>query len=127
MTNYSNIYTSTNNETYEFKIISRKKNSAYETEPAKTFTFKGRVANTQERSKYRLQLGVNVNADSLYIFATNLPEDIKPGDRIIGIGLDESIESVGYYYDLNGIVNASLFSEDYIIARCPKGITISKG
>ena len=36
----------------------------------------------------------------------------------------KTIESIGYYYQNNGIVNAQLFNEDYIKARSPKGITL---
>ena len=118
------IHKSTNNETYDFLVIPVKKNSAYENDKDNTFTFKGRPANTQERKKYRLQLGVNTSDDSVYIFATNLPDNIKPGDRVKYLGQTQVVESVGYYYDLNFIVNASLFSEEYIIAQAPKGITL---
>ena len=115
----------TNNETYDFLVIPVKKNSAYESEKDETFTFKGRPANTQEKKKYRLQKGVNASDDSVYIFATNLPDKIKPGDRVRYLGQTQVVESVGYYYDLNFIVNASLFSDEYIIANSPKGITLA--
>lgn len=114
----------TNNETYEFLVIPVKKNSAYESDKDNTFTFKGRPANTQEKKKYRLQLGVDIHDDSVYIFVTNLPDKIKPGDRVKYLGQTQVVESVGYYYDLNFIVNASLFSEEYIIAQMPKGLTL---
>lgn len=124
MNNFAGIRTSTNNETYEFLVIPVKKNSAYENDKDNTFTFKGRPANTQEKKKYRLQLGVDAHDDSVYIFATNLPEEIKPGDRVRYLGQTQVVESVGYYYDVNGLVNASIFSDEYVIARCPKGITL---
>ena len=123
---FQNIFSSTNNETYEFALIPRVKNSSYEYDTSKKVIFRGRPANTQEKSKYRLQLGVNTTADSVYIYETNLPEDIKPGDKVKYLGMTQVVESVGYYYDLNGIVNASKFSDEYVIARCPKGITLSK-
>lgn len=126
MNNFVGIRTSTNNETYEFTLIPRVKNSAFEYDTKNKVLFKGRPANTQEKSKYRLQLGVNTTADSVYIYATNLPEEIKPGDKVKYLGMTQVVESIGYYYDVNGIINASVFSEEYIIARCPKGITLSK-
>ena len=127
MNNFAGIRTSTNNETYDFELIPRKENSPYEYDYEHTTHFKGRPADKEEKSSYRLQVGVNVNNDSLYIFVTNLPEEIKPGDKIRYLGKTETVESIGYYYELNGIVNASLFSDEYIIARCPKGLTINRG
>lgn len=115
---------STVNETYEFLVIPVVKNSAYESDRDHTFTFKGRPANTGEKKKYRLQLGVNTHDDSVYIFATNLPDTIKPGDRVKYLGQTQVVESVGYYYDLNGIVNAGIFSNEYIISQMPKGLTL---
>ena len=114
----------TNNETYDFCVIPVKKNSAYENDKDSTFTFKGRPANTQEKKKYRLQQGVNISNNSVYIFATNLPNEIKPGDRIKYLGQMQVVESVGYYYDLSFVVNANLFNDEYIIAQCPKGLTL---
>ena len=109
------VFKSTNNETYDFLVIPVKKNSAYENNKDNTFYFKGRPANTQEKKKYRLQQGVNTSDDSVYIFATNLPENIKPGDRVKYLGQTQVVASVGYYYDASGIVNASIFNEEYII------------
>jgi len=118
------IKTSTNNETYEFIVIPRKANSPYEYDKDNKFSFKGRPANTREKKLYRLQQGVNTNEDTFYIYATNLPFEVKPGDQIECLGQIQTVKSVGYYYDVNGIVNASLFSEEYIAARCPKGIAV---
>lgn len=115
----------TNNETYDFTVIPVVKNSAYERDTKNTFTFKGRPANTGEKKKYRLQLGVNTSDDSVYIFATNLPDNIKPGDRVKYLGQTQVVESVGYYYDLNYVVNASIFSDEYIKAQMPKGLTLA--
>ena len=126
MANFQGIFASTTNETYDFVVIPRVKNSAYEYDASKKITFKGRPANTQEKSKYRLQLGVNTQADSVYIYATNLPDDIKPGDKVKYLGMTQVVESVGYYYDASGIVNAGIFNPEYVVAKCPKGITLSK-
>ena len=115
----------TNNENYDFLVIPVKPNSDYEDDPKKCFTFKGRPANTGEKKMYRLQKGVDTHDDSVYIFATNLPEKIKPGDKVKYLGQIQIVESVGYYYDLNYIVNPSVFSEEYIVAQMPKGITLS--
>lgn len=116
----------TTNETYDFELIPRKENSPNEYDYNHTTHFKGRPANKEEKSSYRLQAGVNANHDSLFIYATNLPDNIKPGDKLKFLGKVETVESIGYYYEENGIVNASLFNPEYVIARCPKGITVNK-
>lgn len=118
--------TSVNNETYEFVVIPRKKNSPYEYEKDKTFSFMGRPANTHEKKNYRIQTGVNGNADTVYIYATNLPEEVKIGDKVKFLGQTQTVESTGYYYDVNGIVNVGRFSEEHIIAKSPKGIALGK-
>lgn len=112
----------TNNENIEFKVTPRKENSNYEYDKDKSYTFKGRLANTREKKLYRLQQGVNTNSDSVYIYATNLPNGIRPGDQVQFLGQIQTIKSVGFYYDVNGIVNESLFSDEYIEAQCPKGL-----
>ena len=112
----------TNNETIEFKVIPRVKNSEYKYDKSKSFTFKGRIANVREKKIYRLQAGVNTNQDTSYIYATNLPQEIHPGDQIEYLGQIQTVKSIGYYYDVNGIFNSSIFSDEYIQARSPKGV-----
>ena len=124
MNNYQGIWATTNNETYEFEVIPRKTNSAYEYNKDNSLKFKGRPANTREVKLYRLQQGVNGNEDTFYIYSTNLPFEVKPGDQIKCLGQIQTVISVGYYYDVNGIVNASIFNEEYVAARCPKGIAV---
>lgn len=118
------IHVATNNETIEFKVIPRVKNSEYKYDKSKSFTFKGRIANVREKKIYRLQAGVNTNQDTSYIYATNLPQEIHPGDQIEYLGQIQTVKSIGYYYDVNGIVNSSIFSDEYIQARSPKGLTV---
>ena len=112
----------TNNENIVFTVIPRIKNSEYKYDKGKSFTFRGRIANVREKKIYRLQAGVNTNQDTSYIYATNLPQEIHPGDQIEYLGQIQSVKSTGYYYDANGIVNESLFSDEYIQARSPKGV-----
>ena len=114
--------TYTNNETLEFVVIPRKEDDKYVYDKDNSFTFRGKIANTREKKLYRLQQGVNGNQDTVYIYATNLPKEVKVGDQIRFLGQTQTIKSVGYYYDVNGIVNASLFSDEYIQAQCPKGL-----
>ena len=116
------IFKTTNNENLTFEVLPRKEDTPYEYDKSKKFTFKGRIANTREKKLYRLQTGVNGNQDTVYIYATNLPQDIKPGDQVTFLGQTQTVKSVGFYYDVNGIVNEGIFSDEYIQAQCPKGV-----
>ena len=111
-------------ETYILKRYPRKENSPYEWEDAPDLVFKGRPANQMERRAYRVQQGVNGGTDSVFVISSNLPSDIKAKDKIEFMGKIWTVESIGYYFDSNRIVNANIMSEEYIIDRCPKGINI---
>ena len=111
-------------ENYELKLWKRKENSAYEWEEAPALIFYGRPASKIERKKYRIQKGVLGATDSTYVVCTNLPETIKEGDRIDFLGKEWKVESVGYFFDENLIVNPRIMSDEYIAKRCPKGMTL---
>ena len=111
-------------ETYELKRFPRKENSPYEFDGAPDITFYGRPASQYEVRNYRIQQGVNGNNDSVFVYCTNLPDTIKPKDKIRYLGKDWTVESIGYYFDNNLIVNARLFSDGYIADRCPKGLNL---
>lgn len=114
----------TNNEKYSLEVVSRKNDSAYEYEETPKIVFFGRPANNAEKNNYRILKGVHGQQETLYIYATNLPEDLKPGDMIRFQGTEKIVETIGYYYNNSLIVNPSLMSDEYIIVRCPKGITL---
>lgn len=111
-------------ELYKFEVFKRKENSAYEWEENVAFTFYGRPANQMEKRNYRVQKGVNGNQDSIYCLCSNLPEEITPKDKVVFLGKEWTIESIGYYFDSNRIVNPSVLTEEQIIAKCPKGINL---
>lgn len=114
----------TNNETDTLKLIKREKNSAYETEEAGVIYFKGRPANNAEKRNFRLLKGVHGNEESIYIYCSNLPNDVKVGDTIEFRGSLKFVESIGYYYNESRVLNASIMNDDYLIARSPKGISL---
>ena len=114
----------TNDERYDFEKVSRIPNSAYEYETTVDITFKGRPANQVEKKNYRIQAGAHSSTDSTYIFSSNLPSEIKIGDKIRYLGKIWVVESVGYYLEQAIIINPSIFNEKYIADRCPKGITL---
>lgn len=111
-------------ENYEMRLFKLKENSAFEWEEAPTITFYGRPAGKIERRKYRVQKGVVSGTDSTYVVCSNLPEFVKEGDRIDFLGKQWKVESIGYFFDENQIVNPRLFSDEYIAERCPKGVTL---
>lgn len=111
-------------ENYRMELFKRKPNSAYEWEDAPAAVFYGRPASKIEKRKYRIQKGVAGSTDSTYVLCTNLPKEIVDGDKIIFLGKEWQVESVGYFFDENLIVNPRIMSEEYIAERCPKGMTL---
>ena len=111
-------------ETYRLARYPRVADSAYEYADRPDVGFMGRPAAQNEVKDYRVQQGVNANSGGMFVYATNLPKEIKPHDRILFMGKYWSVLSVGYYYQDNLIVNGSLFSEEYLTERCPKGLAL---
>lgn len=111
-------------ETYIFQAYKRVQNDAYTWEKVPYATFKGRPANQMEKKNYRIQKGVNGNTDSIFVISSNLPDDVQIKDKIVFLGKEWKVESIGYYFDSSLIVNASVMSEEQIIARCPKGMNL---
>ena len=113
-----------NGENYRFKVFKRKPNSPYEWEKESTITFKGRPASQFEKKQYRIQQGVNGGSDSVFVISSNLPKELGVKDKVLFQGKEWTIASIGYYYDQAKFINASLFSDEYIESRCPKGINL---
>ena len=111
-------------ETYELARFARVENSPYQFSDYPDVIFFGRPANSMEKKTYRIQQGVNGNTDSIMVYASNLPAEIKPNDRIRFMGKLWSVASIGYYFDSNKVVNARIFSDEYIFARSPKGLVL---
>ena len=114
----------TNDEKYVLQLFKRVKNSPYEYEAVPSLSFNGRPASQVEKKLYRVMKGVNGNTDSVFVKATNLPEDVNVGDKITFLGKEWSVMSVGYYFDQARFINASCLSELQIIERCPKGLNL---
>ena len=112
------------NETYVFKRFKRKQNSDYEYESFPDITFRGKIANTPETKNYRLQKGINTSSNSVFIMSSNLPIDIQVGDKISFLNSIYTVESIGYYFEVSKLVNASILDNDYIVSKCPKGLTL---
>lgn len=111
-------------ETYHLELYKRLENSAYEWNPVPLLTFKGRPANTMEIKNYRIQQGTHGNTDSIYVLASNLPADVKPNDKVVFLGKEWQVMSTGYYFDNSRVVNAGIFSDEYLIKNCPKGLNL---
>ena len=114
----------TNDEKYELELYKRIKNSSYEWESSVSAYFKGRPASQFEVKKYRVQKGVNGGTDSVFVKCTNLPKEVSVGDKVRFIGKIWSVESIGYYFDEARFVNAGCLSEEQLIERCPKGLSL---
>lgn len=110
-------------ENYECELYKVIPNSymQYETTPIR---FRCSPANTKEIKSYRITKGAHGDKDSVFLIATNLPADIDLNDRVVFMGKVLNVESIGYYLNDNGIVDASIMSVEYLQARSPKGITL---
>lgn len=124
MSAYGWVRTSVPNENWELVWNPIKNNSAYE-ETKNFVTFKGKPASPQEKKEYRITKGVIGGQETQYIISSNLPEEIKVGDNVQFLGKPWIVTSIGYYFDQTRIINPSIFDEEYIKAKCPKGITLS--
>ena len=111
-------------ESFLLKRYPRIPNSPYEWSDVPDIEFFGRPATPNEVKNYRIQQGVQGANESVYIVATNLPKEISIGDKITFRGDEWTVESVGYYFEESRMVSNHLMSDDYIIERCPKGITL---
>lgn len=111
-------------ENYKLEFYRLKENSAYEWEDAPFCVCYGKPANQLEIKSYRVQKGVNNSSDATYLQVTNLPDNVKDGDRVTFMGKIWKVETVGYFFDSNLIVNPRIMNEEYIAKRCPKGVSI---
>lgn len=124
------IFLHPNNDTYTLKLLKMNKgNNPYEYGESEEklnpqIVFKGRPASSAEKKSFRITKGVNGTIDSVMIFCSNLPDELEVDDKVEYLGEIWIVKNVGYYYDQNRIVNAGLFSSDYILERSPKGITL---
>ncbi|MBO7695501.1 MAG: hypothetical protein J6T10_22980 [Methanobrevibacter sp.] len=113
----------TNSETYIFKTGKMKPNS-FELDAETITEFRGRPASTYEQKRYNVMKGIVNNKNSIYIYATNLPEGIKVDDKVEYLGSIKTVSSVGYYLDQSKIIDGGIFDPEYIMAVSPKGITL---
>lgn len=111
-------------EVYTLVLYKRKKNTSYEYEDVPKLTFKGRIAKPIERNFYDIQSGVTGNSDEVYIFSSNLPNEVEVGDRVYHLGKFWTVSSVGVYLEQTRCVNASVFDPKKLIEMSPKGITL---
>lgn len=110
-------------ENYECLLYRKIPNTAflYEETPIRFRCF---PASNKDKKSYRVTKGVIGEKDSIFIIASNLPTNIDPDDRVVFMGKTLNVESVGFYLNESGIVDASIMSFEYLQARSPKGITL---
>lgn len=112
-------------ETYNLKLYKRVRgNSAYQYEENSILSFKGRPANRMEVKLFRVLKGVNSATNGVMLVCSNLPNQVEIDDRVEFMGKVMLVKNIGYFYNENGIENNSLFSNEYLTLRCPKGITL---
>lgn len=124
MMHFKNLGLSAVGETYILELYKRIENSPYEWENRPAIEFRGRPANTMEKKLYRLMEGVMGNEDSIFVVSTRMPEDVKVKDKVRFLGKEWTVASVGFYFDEARFINAGVMSDEYIMSRCPKGITL---
>lgn len=111
-------------ENWLLELLPRIENSAYGYDKSKIVSFRGRPAQNIEKRQYRLLSGVNTTQSSTYVVCSNLPDNIKDGDKVRFIGRVWTVASVGFYYNDLELVNAGVMNPEYIISRCKKGIVL---
>lgn len=112
-------------ETYRLELYSRLEDSPYEVSSSPDPTcFYGRPASQREVKNYRVQQGVGGNYEGVFVVCSNLPNSIKPNDKVKFMGKMYICMSIGYYYEESRIVNAKVLSDEYLIERCPKGLRL---
>ena len=112
-------------ETYCCVLYKRKKGNEFEYEEKPSLTFFARVADSFEINTYQIIDGVEAKDDSINLIITHLPKEVEPNDMIMFLGQRKLVSSIGVYLDTNCIVNAKIFSNDYIMKRSPKGLVLS--
>lgn len=125
MSNYGWARVSVPNENWDIEWRPIKENSAFEEKEFTNYVFRCRPASPREKKEYRITKGVIGVEESQYIISSNIPEEIKPGDKVVFLGKPMIVTSVGYYFDQTRIISPNKLDPEYIMAKCPKGITIS--
>lgn len=113
-------------ETYILKLYKRKKgNNAYVYDDVSILTFKGRPASRLEKKTYRVVKGVNTGQNGVTLYCSNLPNEVQPEDLVEYLGRKLLVKNIGYYEDDANYQNAGIFSDETVLDKFPKGITLS--
>ena len=113
-------------ETYVLKLYKRKRgNSAYEYEEVPILTFKGRPASRLEKKTYRVIKGVNTAQNGVTLYCSNLPNEVEPDDRVEYLGRILLVKNIGYFEEDANYTNAGIFSNEALLDRFPKGLTLN--
>ena len=113
-------------ETYILKLYKRKRgNTAYEYDEVPILTFKGRPASRLEKKTYRVVKGVNTAQNGVTMYCSNLPNEIEPEDLVEYLGRKLLVKDIGYFEENSNFTNAGIFSDQAVLDKFPKGITLS--
>lgn len=112
-------------ETYELKLYKRLRgNSAYVYGNTPILVFKARPATQMETKLFRITKGVNSSTNGITLYCSNLPNEVEIEDRVEFMGKIMLVKNIGFFYNDNKVVNAGVFSTEYLALRSPKGITL---
>lgn len=111
------------NEIYKAQVFKRLENSN-EFERVPTFEFNCRVASDFEKNSFVPTNGLFTEQGGVMLYATNIPFHLEIHDKILFLGKEYLVESVGYYLNKNRLLNASIFSDDKIFEESPKGVKL---
>lgn len=112
-------------ETYVLRLFKRVRgNSAYEYSKEPILSFVARPASNLETKVYRITKGVNSSTNGITLYCSNLPNEVEIDDRVEFMGKIMLVKNIGFFYNNNNMVNAGIFSNEYLSLRCPKGITL---
>lgn len=105
-------------------IYHRIKNS-HEYNMANPITFQCRIANQKELEHFYPLRGLNVHKTSIGLYTQdNILDLIEDDDKIVFMGQEYLIDSVGIYLQQSRMINQRNFNDSHVIENSPKGIRI---
>ena len=105
-------------------LYHRVKNShEYDTEHP--VTFECRTASEKELEHFYPLRGLNVHKTGLTLYTQHdILDVIEDDDKLVFMGQEYLIDSVGIYLSQSRMVNQRMFNDSHVIENSPKGIRI---
>lgn len=112
------------NENLIATAYSREGNSVANYSEVPLCKFKCRVAESYEENSYQPIAGVFLNENHLTLYASRLEEKIKVGDKVVVLGQEHIVESIGYFISQSNQLHAYDLKPEELFKRSPKGIVL---